>query len=87
MPRVPGASAEPCEKHDVSNCAYCRPTTASVQQRALARPLRGPLFTASFGGDCSECDNTISSGDQIRADGHGDWLCTECSLDGAITDS
>lgn len=78
---------EPCEKHEVSNCAYCQPTTASVQRDALSRPLRGPWFEARLPGRCSLNDeHRIVPGDEIRADGTGGYLCRECGLDGAITD-
>jgi hypothetical protein len=80
------SAVEPCEKHDVSNCAYCRPTTASVQRDALTRPLRGPWFEARLSGRCSECDQRIVPGDEIRADGEGGYLCRGCGLDGAITE-
>lgn len=78
---------DPCERHGVSNCAYCRPTTASVQRDALTRPLRGPWFIARFSGPCSGCDSKeIQPGDEARADGEGGYLCTDCGHDGAIVD-
>jgi hypothetical protein len=86
MARVTQPSVEPCELHGVSNCAYCRPTLASLQAGAIARPLRGPWFEARLTRRCSNCDNTIHPGCQIRADGQGGYLCPNCGYSGAITD-
>lgn len=41
----------------------------------------GPWFTATYGGDCDGCGGEIVPGDEIRADGHGGWLCSECGAD------
>lgn len=80
------SAVEPCEKHEVSNCAFCRPTTASVQRRALERPLLGPWFEARWPGNCDGCDEEYQAGDQIRADGEGGYLYGTCGLTGAITE-
>lgn len=41
-------------------------------------PDLGPWFTAMHESDCAGCGGEIMAGDEIRADGEGGWLCTEC---------
>lgn len=41
----------------------------------------GRWFTASFDSDCADCGRFIFEGDQIRSDGDGGWLCTECGTE------
>ena len=39
---------------------------------------RGPWFMAEYEGQCADCGRDIERGDQIRADGHGGYLCGGC---------
>lgn len=40
----------------------------------------GPWVRAGYGGLCDACDGSIVEGDQIRADGQGGWLCSDCGM-------
>jgi hypothetical protein len=41
--------------------------------------MLGPWFLAAYStGECAECSEPISEGDEIRADGDGGWLCAGC---------
>lgn len=43
---------------------------------------RGPWITATYDGECDgTCGVSVSSGDEIRADGMGGWLCSDCGAD------
>lgn len=45
-------------------------------------PGKGPWFGATYDGECDGCGNSVSEGDQIRADGQGGWECEEwCGQD------
>lgn len=39
---------------------------------------RGPWFEANYPGDCSQCSSRFFDGDEIRADGEGDWQGRNC---------
>lgn len=39
-----------------------------------AEPEFGPIFTATYESDCPSCDEPILPGEDIRADGHGDFI-------------
>lgn len=34
----------------------------------------GPIFTATYESDCPSCDDPIEPGEDIRADGWGDFI-------------
>lgn len=70
-------SAEPCEKHGVSNCYDCRPRPPR-RGIPFSGDLRGPWFVARLDGHCAGCPRSIRRDDQIRSDGHGGWLCETC---------
>lgn len=38
----------------------------------------GPWFEAGYPGHCTDCDEKITPGDTIRADGYGGYLCEWC---------
>ena len=42
----------------------------------------GPWFEAQYDGECAGCWGAIDSGDRIRADGSGGYLCDDCGEDG-----
>jgi hypothetical protein len=42
----------------------------------------GPWFPARFDGDCDGCGGPFDEGDQIRSDGEGGWLCSDCGDEG-----
>lgn len=42
-------------------------------------PNLGPVFTATYACPCSYCDEEIQDGDQIRADGFGNWIHADCA--------
>lgn len=72
-------SVEPCNLHDVSNCAECRPKPRRTPI-PFAEDRRGPWFEARLDGHCdgAGCSRSIRKGDQIRSDGYGGWLCDTC---------
>jgi hypothetical protein len=41
-------------------------------------PEKGPWFGAIYGGQCSSCEDWITDGDRIRADGSGGYECEAC---------
>lgn len=47
----------------------------------LAEPehMPGPYVEASFDGECSRCLGDILAGDEIRADGDGEWEHRYCA--------
>lgn len=58
--------------------------TPTIHMDAGAPAELGPWIKAEFDGpDCAgECGNGIDTGDKIRADGRGGWLCEYCGKDG-----
>lgn len=49
---------------------------------------KGPWFGAMYDGKCSSCEDDISEGDRIRADGQGGYECEDCGDDpGSVTDT
>lgn len=45
-------------------------------------PVLGPWFRAGYDADCDgTCGGSITEGDEIRADGQGGWLCSDCGAD------
>ena len=38
----------------------------------------GPWVTARWDSECDECGDYIFEGEQLRADGEGNWLCSIC---------
>lgn len=76
-------SNDPLEecRHELikSSCSVCAPRQA-VKARATRFPAMGPWITAAYDGRCvSDC--SILKGDQIRGDGAGNWMCSDCGLD------
>lgn len=63
----------------VADCAHCRGHQAPSREPSSAG--LGPWFTASYYSHCSMCDSATYEGDQIRADGQGGYLCSECGED------
>lgn len=64
----------------IDQCALCRPRPAPV---STVDPFdvpdeRGPWFEAAWENTCSECGRETLPGDEIRADGHGGYLCGGC---------
>ena len=39
----------------------------------------GPVFEASYPGECAECYDPIDEGDRIQADGSGGYVHEECA--------
>lgn len=37
-------------------------------------PRFGPIFMATYDGECAACDGLIVAGEDIRADGRGGWI-------------
>ena len=37
-------------------------------------PRFGPIFMATYDGECAACDGLIAAGEDIRADGRGGWI-------------
>lgn len=66
-----------CELTDleVTGCAHCKgiPDTPPAADRNL-----GPVFTASYEGNCSECGRRFHVLERIRADGDGGYLGECC---------
>jgi hypothetical protein len=62
-----------------SACGTCNPPPWSPPVRAPE--LWGPVFTASYNGECADCGGDICPGDDIRADGQGGYLCTVCGAE------
>lgn len=49
---------------------------------AEAAPERGPWVRASFDGECDgDCGGSLLEGEDIRSDGQGGWLCSECGAE------
>ena len=44
----------------------------------VIEPEKGPWFGALYDGRCSSCEDAISEGDRIRADGAGGYECESC---------
>lgn len=45
-------------------------------------PVLGPWFRAGYDADCDgTCGGSITEGEEIRADGQGGWLCSDCGAD------
>lgn len=67
------------------------PGEATGDEQAFADPdpvtedARGPYFTATYD-SMGSCGHEIMSGEEIRADGEGGWLCGLCSDEGARPD-
>jgi hypothetical protein len=55
-------------------CGTCHPPAG----RPLSPELWGPPFMASYHSECAGCGDGIAPGDTIRADGLGDYLCSDC---------
>lgn len=67
-----------------SACLDCSPPAVPP----LSDPsLRGPFFIAARDGECDHCGDDICTGDAIRADGEGGWLCETCGDDGQAAES
>jgi hypothetical protein len=66
--------------HDLSpaSCAVCN--GADKRLRA-ERPERGRWFFARYDGECSDCAGGFETGQRIRADGDGGYLCAGCGDD------
>ena len=67
-------------KHLISppgDCGTCYPPAG----RPPSPQLWGPWFTASYNSDCAGCGNGIFPHDEIRADGDGGYLCSDCGDD------
>jgi hypothetical protein len=62
-------------------CGTCTPPAS----RSPVQELFGPWFDAGYGGECDGCGDDIASGDRIRADGEGGWLCSICGYTGRGT--
>lgn len=76
-----------CDFSDLlkDQCGHCqdreRDAEASRDWRVRGkhhRDIRGPWFGARFPGECDGCGGAIEEGDQIRSDGEGGWLCSDC---------
>jgi hypothetical protein len=57
-------------------CGDCAPRQNGAPAREDAS--YGPWISARYPGRCSSCDERIRDGDQIRSDGEGGWLCSDC---------
>lgn len=48
-------------------------------------PVLGPWVRAGYDGECDgTCGGAIMEGDEIRADGQGGWLCSDCGADAPV---
>jgi hypothetical protein len=45
-----------------------------------------PIVEARYDSECDGCGSTIWTGDRIRSDGEGGWLCMDCFTDESETD-
>ena len=63
---------EYCTARIEGTCS-CGPATSTPY------PNLGPVFTATYACPCSYCDEEIQDGDQIRADGFGNWIHADCA--------
>jgi hypothetical protein len=80
--------SERCDFSDLlkDQCGHCHPERLPQPQipqavRNRMGPERsgyGPWFTAAFDGGCDGCGEQIEAGDEIRSDGEGGWLCSDC---------
>ena len=63
----------------------CKQSPMATARRAAAgsddlfddasEPVRlGPVFMATYEGECTSCDEVIQPGEDIRADGAGGWI-------------
>lgn len=43
-----------------------------------AKNIPGPWFESMYDGKCSRGGEYFAVGDEIRADGHGEWECRDC---------
>lgn len=77
-PLVPGACTCPpsyaANDHHEQGC----PQFAPVQDPEPAGEDKGPWFGAMYVGKCGSCEDPISEGDRIRADGTGGYECGAC---------
>lgn len=48
------------------------------QQPVKPDSTLGPWITASYSSECAGCGGRNDEGEQIRADGEGGWLCSDC---------
>lgn len=67
-----------CELTDllVVSCGHCKGIRDEPEH---ADPADfGPWFTARRDGWCAGCKTTVETGDRIRADGQGGYLCGTC---------
>lgn len=73
-------------KHEVetASCHDCAPRNCGGSGARPDGHKFGPWIQARFAGECDGCLADIDTGDQIRADGEGGWLCSAC---GSVTDN
>jgi hypothetical protein len=67
-----------------STCGDCTPRRGGARLGQWPGPgqgTMGPWFQARRNGECDECEGEIMTGDTIRSDGEGGWLCRECGHD------
>jgi hypothetical protein len=67
-------------KHElpIAQCATCTPRPGSAAASSRHAAERGPWFTARYTSRCDDCGEPIFEGDEIRSDGEGGWLCSDC---------
>jgi predicted nucleic acid-binding Zn ribbon protein len=64
----------------VCNGAMKRAAAIEAQGRRFKPAERGPWFFARYDGKCSDCGEQFESGQKIRSDGDGGWLCEDCGV-------
>src|SRR5678815_5063178 len=55
-----------------------RDSVTTEDNHSQADPEKGPWFGAMYVGKCGSCEDPISEGDRIRADGTGGYECGAC---------
>lgn len=66
-----------------ASCSVCTPRHATLA-RSTRSPEFGPWIEAFYEGRCAGCEGRVHKGDQIRADGAGNWLCGTCGGSGPV---
>ena len=86
-------SMQPCDLHDLSNCAICNGTERRFQESLKETPVwtrrreaadaggprrSGPTIAARFDGHCAGCGRSYGEGDFITHSRDDDGWIAEC---------
>lgn len=69
--------AECIHEIEAATCGLCTPRPGTRPGQVQT----GPWFQARRNGECDGCGGEVMTGDVIRPDGEGGWLCRECGHD------